>query len=715
MSKSGSAKCLQEITSAIAGSWDGKLDFLGEWQDRSDVYEPLYHDYISTTSTLNEQSHDHEIAIAFHERIIEVFREGLLDVTGDFTHYRKCYVKASQFDSLQKIASILDFLLYLYQVKLVTFAKRLFFLSLIHLVKYLITLWGSQLEVFWEYMESREDLIIGHICQALVVQDRIDMLEMCNLITDYYHDKLDTSAETESLRDTLKFKVRSYISRALLFLDKTGLNNSYSGAGRSLPQLTLSDRFVVDFYTTQEMMNDPQKWIRMTPGKRVDMVFDNMYRLVSHLCDHPSSDDLDSATIADLTFMIPYLPFSIWDIYGDKNYNANAIYDLIDRPGFCLQFITQVVIFMKRLLGGKENSMGLDVRITPAMEKRSLRMLDVCSKFLRSTYPHYKKLLDDYLQSEYTWWSWLQNGKDKTGKALIPCTEMGVLEGFSDIDNSHFSENLESSQSQRIYITRTLTKIMTATTTIETFVSGKHGIGMSEKENQDSNSSTAAANSTDSDILYEKNTALWKSLRSSRGENFLLLTSKLGTHNLCNLSDRVNLYDLEQDESGIDEESQGEEKTTEKDIACGKEEDKEEKFDHPDYTSAAAGEEDLLITGDNTSGVDYKKDFSPYNHGGESRDGKDAESENDNVEKPHLTEAGDDAVYENVELFAESTSRVEDVSNAESNMSSLSSVESTDSQSLEAAFKFDEQSDRKRRRDDADSDDEPPHKRHAPE
>lgn len=701
MSQSDTQSRLKAMADAIAGSWDGRSDVLGEWRDRSDLYELLYREYESTKRLMDEKDQDLELAIAFREILICTLRSGFLESGDDSKRYRQFHINIRQLDSLQKVASILDFFLYMYQEKLDKYAKRLFFQSLIHVVNYLIRLWGPQLEVFWEYMETRDDLIIGNICDDLVVQDRMDMLEVCNLITDYYHTTPDKPAELATIRDPINFKVRSYISRALLFVDKTGLNSSYSGAGRLLPPINSSDRFVVDFYTTQEMMNDPQKWIRMTPGKRVDTVFENMYRLVGHLCEHPKKADFDAATIANLKFKIPYLPFSIWDIYGDEKFDAKAVYNLIDEPGFRLEFMTQVMVFLKRLLGGDQRSMGLDVRVTQSMEKYGTRTLDTCSKYLRATYPPYSKLLDHFLQSEYSWWSWLQSGKNKEGRTFLPCVKLDVPKDIGVVDDDQSRRNLETMPLKHTYMTQTLTKIMSAPTSIETFINGKQHIEINNEEKQEIESLGALAKAGDSDALDKRNTILWKALRRSQGENILLMTEKLGTQDLFVNLPLVNLYDLQ------DEDEKEENGDVQK---------QEDKHDELIITPTTVVEMEDNSSRDIVADVQDDHKSGPANAGHEDYPDTDkVQAHTDGqssipVEHPQSPE---DARSKDDKLSPETTPQVDNESNVESNMSSLSPVETPDSQSLEVALAFDAtQSTRKRGREDFDSDDEPLHKRH---
>lgn len=163
------------------------------------------------------------------------------------------------------ICALLDFTIYLASSN--SAYKKLFHKLVLNLLDILLDISGSQLDIFWNYMESRLVLLGKYVFDKAVTSDRIALLEICNPLTDKYYKKgkVNDTYKKDTFNDSLQTRIRFFANNLLSLEDNTGLNKYFHVSGRSLPEMGVPKRktnFIRDLLTCLKVVRDPYSYMK---------------------------------------------------------------------------------------------------------------------------------------------------------------------------------------------------------------------------------------------------------------------------------------------------------------------------------------------------------------------------------------------------------------------------------------------------------------------
>ncbi|CAN3501499.1 hypothetical protein DICA1_D10352 [Diutina catenulata] len=496
----------------------------------------------------------------FTQAVYTIFQRGWL---GD---------KPDSDTALAEFAVVLDFIISLSESY--SEAKRVFYDTLGWIVRELLPVRGQALDQFWDYMESRQQKIVEKMCNASIVSDRINMLELCNLLTDYYRDYHGGSSNrpaadprrADAVRDRLRMRVRQFVSEVLSFEDSTGLNKYFTVAGRKVAEMPKGDHLFEDLYQLQQMFNHHYATFGRNPGhindnlKVLRRIFFYIAPKISWSAfsrsEEPEKEEATTETVENS------IPDSMWDIYGGPKADTQGLKRWMTRPLAKLTWVCQTFIITNFYVeAAKDGSLKTIAKYD--MNADSLKQFtkfrdDLIAEISKSD-EDMGKLLKQLGLGEQTWWKWLINGKDADGKPVIGGTPLTAEEVEAASEEAAKAYPLKNKLYFNTYITPQVTRKMRTATGIERINEGTTDVDMEDAARLETLQAEVAAG--DYSHLDERNTLLWKSLRKQRNGEWLSLTGILAKEKLVeNPLDFNAESEDEEEEKSNDKEGKKEEK-----------------------------------------------------------------------------------------------------------------------------------------------------------
>ncbi|RLV96280.1 Telomere length regulator protein RIF1 [Spathaspora sp. JA1] len=469
-----------------------------------------------------------------------------------------------------KLAVLLDF-----QIKIFTdfypLTKSIFYNSLSQISKFLISRSTSEIEHFWSYLETREQLFQTKIFDRGSISDRISVLEICNFLTDRLVSKDSTgkrnSYKKDTFNDRFQYRVRAFVTNIFSFEDNTGLNKYFHVANRQVPELPSRNKFLEDMITVNKIFNDPYTYVKKVNAKELTAMADRMVGIYKYLI----SEELDYAnnTVQIDQFQIPepkseaeqkYLTEKYSDLFyvpetylisnfGYKDRLDHESQQKDDRDFLDKQFETSKtrlqylvqLLFISTLLielapstkGEFMSSIGApanikhltDENMTETGTKPFWKIKRELMFSLKSIDSQFSFVLSHLLQGEKIWWGWLIYGKDPNTNKSYFFDKLLTQEELDNVQETN--EKLFPYKSKKYfnsYVTPQLTRRMK----VESGIGRLHG-----KTKFDSTFSKAKAEQLNDSIvecedvslrkemLEERSILLWKCLRKERSTNWL--------------------------------------------------------------------------------------------------------------------------------------------------------------------------------------------------
>lgn len=375
-----------------------------------------------------------------------------------------------------RISVLLDFSIYLASFN--STYKKLFHKLVLNLLDILLDISGNQLDIFWNYMESRLVLLGKHVFEKSVTGDRIALLEICNPLTDRYYKrgKINDTYKKDTFHDALQSRIRLFANNLLAVDDNTGLNKYFNVAGRSLPEMGVPKRktnFIRDLMTCLKVVRDPYSY--MKPSKLKDFrdassacrrVFDELI-LKELKTTKKSSKDLylikpelsesEKEYLRQKYKETEYFPEVYWlSVFNkdsqtlDKEFKSDEDHylDLLDDGKLRLIILLQIILissffsemnsqykrtFLQRLPPKTKHI--VDDTVNDQVSTAFYRIKKAAISELMTIDPSLSFLLQHVIALERYWWKWLVYNKDPETQKPLLSNKILTEDKLVEVDN----------------------------------------------------------------------------------------------------------------------------------------------------------------------------------------------------------------------------------------------------------------------------------------
>lgn len=255
-------------------------------------------------SAVQQQSKSFVLLMGLTRATDALLEELRLESGSETKTFRNFELPQSNFETIEKLAVLLDFVIALSQ-EFPSFRND-FYSLLQTITESLAAISTTTVSVFWYYLESRRELLSSTVFNSKVTLNRIAVLGICNSLTDKYYfrrksGRLD-SYEKDSFNDVFDARVRTFLTNLLEFDDLTGLNKYFALANRVSREPNLGkaksgdDELLQDILLFHKMLRDPYSVLK-TPRTLSNQV-DSLDRLHAYLLEeeakysrsHPAPD-----------------------------------------------------------------------------------------------------------------------------------------------------------------------------------------------------------------------------------------------------------------------------------------------------------------------------------------------------------------------------------------------------------------------------------------
>lgn len=549
--------------------YDGTIDksiFLGDEKE-----DKLMKEVDAFNDGLQLQLQETVTATAF-QLIVETILEQHLQMylnpneNSEKIQFHNYKIPYEQFNNFKILSNILDFLVYLY-LHGIDHAKKVFYETLSQIARFLFAVTTSQVDIFWYYIESRQDLIATRIFDQKAISDRISMLEICNHLNDKFLHRNSQGKilpeEKDTFNDKFHFRVRTFITSLLAFDDNTGLNKYFTTANYKVPELNkINQDFLEDIIAVQKLFNDPYYYLKRENSRQLEKLVQRLLNVYNYILseeerwDGSKSDQFavlkpkseqEQNYLIDKYSNLQYFPENFWDTMtnsplsdDDIAYYMNMFMQSKTRYIFLMQIFGLANLYFELYPRNKREFIDsikantnvkhiTDESLVSDSHKSCMYKIkrEIVNR-LRRTDTQFAFLIQHICVSEKIWWSWLIHGKDPiTNKPLFDDKELTEEELRETKDKFDSLFPFKNKKYHNTYITPQLTRKMRTERGLERLKIGKPSL---EKFDQQFNDFTSKLqqqiDSERSEIIESRNTILWKKLKSLRQNSWFTLNEK---------------------------------------------------------------------------------------------------------------------------------------------------------------------------------------------
>lgn len=485
-------------------------------------------------------------------------------------------ISSSQFRSFISLKTLLDFQIYSYENGL-TFIKKSFFESFSLISKFLFAASTSQIDIFWYYIESRQNLISEKIFDQNIINDRISMLEICNNLNDKYHkrDAKGFLVPKDDFNDRFHYRVRIFISSILVFEDNTGLNKYFTVSKRKVPEFDkLNDNFLTDLLKVQKILNNPLFYLRRENSRELILLITKLLKVYDYLlleCERTTPEpqfllptpksETEHQYLTDKYENFKYYPNNFWDTLSDTALSKddseyflklfsqqNIRYIFLFQIYILAQFYFELGVPQKRNFLKTVDTLNAKHITDEILTEHNITQVvalkrDLAAR-LRLTDPQFVYTILQLFNSEKIWWSWLIYGKDSKTKKPIFEDKALTDEEIKEIEETlNAFLPFKDKQYFNTYITPQLTRKMKVERGIEKLKVGKPDLNKFDSQFDEIKTKLNLSNSTE--LIEERNTILWKKLKGMRQASWFDLSENFSKE-IINADDlRTNLPNQE--------------------------------------------------------------------------------------------------------------------------------------------------------------------------
>lgn len=573
--------------------YDGLISKLQGFSAKSKFEIELKHSEKHENGASEETSTDQE-AKEYNDSLDTKLRDFviltvLLEIASEYTSRLKTLVEESKEQnasienrpipqedaiSLAGVSIVLDLQMYLTHA--FPSMKPNFYHLLSQITKAVSDVSTGALELFWNYMESRQSLIQARIFDRSNTSDRMYLLEITNFLTDRYivrnsQHKLD-GASKDTFNDRIQFRIRMFVANTFNFEDNTGLNKYFSISNRYVYEPTSSskareDVFMKDIAFVNRVFRDPYHYLSPANHKQLSRVADTFKQVYEYLIDEEVKwsqstpkvdqfvlrDGMSEGTLQNLKKKFDHKPYfpQFYDLCQFEQIKKGQVYESLrkedlsfDSKLFDDSKVRQICLLQVYFLCNLYHDLSLTNKksfvkslgatsslkhiaegsIPENLAMVFLKMKRDILKRIRTVDSQLSFLLQQIVITESFWWGWLIYGKDpRTGKSIfsgkiISEEELQALKEKSNSilpfkEKKYFNTYATPQLSRMMRLKRGILELPKIDSSIE-----ESSIDMNSIEARLMN--TLDAHERES-LLEERNIKLWKRLRIERTRKWL--------------------------------------------------------------------------------------------------------------------------------------------------------------------------------------------------
>ncbi|EMG47808.1 hypothetical protein G210_1742 [Candida maltosa Xu316] len=368
--------------------------------------------------------------------------------------------KTENAEIFNSIALILDFEISLV-INIDSTLKFVFYESIDQITKQLFSISTPAIENFWNYLESRLQLIKEKV-YSKTPSERMTLLETFNYLTDKLivkneDGKRDTYKQ-DSFNDVFHSRVRFFLTNILEFEDMTGLNKYFLTSNTTTPGLQVNDRYLADVIEIQKLLKNPLYYLKRENHKQLAQMSEKISSVLKELIKEEEKFRT-SFPLSDFFLILPpkskeeqvylkekyskliYVPETYFaSLFKGKDRKLEAEdYETMDalfgRSTVRMQHLLMIYIiahlyselsntfkrqFLAVIRAPNNVKHFVDETVPPDIQKRFMNIK-------RDLFPQVKRfntelafIMQHIVISEKLWWGWILYGKDtKTGKSLF--------------------------------------------------------------------------------------------------------------------------------------------------------------------------------------------------------------------------------------------------------------------------------------------------------
>lgn len=499
--------------------------------------------------------------------------------------------------AVEKLSLLFDTILHLYKAGGLPAVKNSFYSILQTVLETLLLVSTDAIGVFWNYMESRRDIMSSGFFDANSPLDRIALLKICNGLTDMYYERNSSgkydSYEKNTFSDVFQARVRAFVTSIFNFDDATGLNKLLMLARRTNkephlgPSKTSDGHLLRDILSFQRLLRDPYTFLKNP--RLLSSQVDAMSRLSAYFLDeegryakiHPPRDlfavkpETSASTQGDQKTDLIFSPEQCWlsafaqtatseELEAIKNQDEKYATKRFDQSKFRKLLLVQLFMvscFFLELQASRKLTM-LKTTDIPASAKHIIDETTpehLAVKFqkmkrdilhqIRSCNTPLLFILQHLSHSEEYWWSWLIDGKQKGGSTLV---------SFDDFTEKDIAETQQKFDAAAPYKTKRYFNTY-ATPQLSRRMKVQTGLALLETSHAEpldpsteiEGLKSQIVNTEDENLrqhlIDQKDILVWKKIKDARSRDWLLLNSVLDPADLTD--ERVTLDDRKKDQA----------------------------------------------------------------------------------------------------------------------------------------------------------------------
>lgn len=485
-------------------------------------------------------------------------------------------VSSSKISIYNNVSTMLDFQIHII-INSNPELKKCFYNELSKILSTLFEISSYELLLFWNYLDSRLSIIDEKVFKKDLISDRISMLEICNPITDKFHNKDNNnksdSYKKDSFNDRLDAKIRIFLNKLFSFEDNTGLNRYFSTASRINNEILPKKKepFMKDIIECNKAFRDPYYYMKPSNNRQLKEISRIFLKIVDYLTKEetkylnaspkrdpyfikPKPTQEEEKYIKQKYTTKPYFPEHYWISVFNNNQatlddermdDQEFLSRLFDNSQVRQIFLVQIYIisslFTELTLAGKRDFFKtfnlpantkhiIDDSTNELTAKTFYKIKRELPKNFRNCDNQFSFLLQHIIGSEMFWWCWLIHGKDpNTNQPLL--TKKTITDNELEENRNKFKSLFPFKEKKyfNVYVTPQLSRKMKTPTGLNA-IQVKYW-DLSEPPKEEENDET-------------KSVLKWRKLRQQRNHSWLDFNH---TESFTNDNDDINVDNMEID------------------------------------------------------------------------------------------------------------------------------------------------------------------------